>query len=38
MTVVAIAVFVVAYVFIAADRVNNAVVALTGAAAVLVLP
>ncbi|HET9875544.1 MAG TPA: ArsB/NhaD family transporter [Mycobacterium sp.] len=38
MTVFAVAVFVVAYMFIAADRFNNAVVVLTGAAVVVVLP
>ncbi len=38
MTFLAIAVFVIAYAFIAADRVNKTVVALTGAAAVMVLP
>jgi Na+/H+ antiporter NhaD/arsenite permease-like protein len=38
MTVVAIAVFVVAYAFIAADRLNKTLVALAGAAAVAVLP
>ncbi|RAU94136.1 SLC13 family permease [Mycolicibacter senuensis] len=34
----AVAVFVIAYAFIAADRVNKALVALAGAAAVVVLP
>jgi Na+/H+ antiporter NhaD/arsenite permease-like protein len=34
----AVAVFVIAYAFIAADRVNKTVVALTGAAAVVILP
>lgn len=38
MTTVAIAVFVVAYAFIAADRVNKTLVALAGAAAVAILP
>lgn len=38
MTVIAIAVFVLAYAFIAADRVNKTLVALAGAAAVAVLP
>ncbi|MEO6793512.1 MAG: ArsB/NhaD family transporter [Mycobacterium sp.] len=38
MTSLAIAVFVVAYAFIAADRVNKTLVALAGAAAVAILP
>ncbi len=38
MTFIAIAVFVIAYGFIAADRVNKTLVALAGAAAVVVLP
>ncbi|GFG85444.1 ArsB/NhaD family transporter [Mycolicibacter algericus] len=38
MTFFAVAVFVIAYGFIAADRVNKTLVALTGAAAVVILP
>lgn len=38
MTSIAIAVFVTAYLFIAADRVNKTLVALAGAAAVVILP
>lgn len=38
MTFAAVAVFLVAYAFIAADRVNKTLVALAGAAAVVVLP
>lgn len=38
MAFIAVAVFVIAYAFIAADRVNKTVVALTGAAAMVVLP
>ncbi|OBH18826.1 hypothetical protein EHH44_04245 [Mycolicibacter terrae] len=38
MTFLAVAVFLTAYAFIAADRVNKTLVALTGAAAVVILP
>lgn len=38
MMLLAVAVFVIAYGFIAADRVNKTLVALTGAAAVVILP
>lgn len=38
MSVVAVTIFVAAYVLIASDRVNKTMVALTGAAAVVVLP
>jgi len=38
MTVFAVAVFVVAYAFIAADRINKTLVALTGAAVITLLP
>ncbi|MEO8816138.1 MAG: ArsB/NhaD family transporter [Mycobacterium sp.] len=38
MTAIAIAVFVTAYLFIAADRVNKTLVALAGAAAVVIMP
>ena len=38
MAFMAVAVFLIAYAFIAADRVNKTVVALTGAAAVVILP
>ncbi|CAJ1505539.1 ArsB/NhaD family transporter [[Mycobacterium] holstebronense] len=38
MTFIAVAVFLTAYAFIAADRVNKTVVALAGAAAVVILP
>ncbi len=38
MTLIAVAVFLIAYAFIAADRVNKTLVALTGAAAVVILP
>ncbi|WP_024441573.1 MULTISPECIES: ArsB/NhaD family transporter [unclassified Mycobacterium] len=38
MAFIAVAVFLTAYAFIAADRINKTVVALTGAAAVVILP
>ncbi|MEB3030947.1 ArsB/NhaD family transporter [[Mycobacterium] nativiensis] len=38
MTFLAVAVFLTAYAFIAADRINKTLVALTGAAAVVILP
>lgn len=38
MAFIAVAVFLIAYAFIAADRVNKTLVALTGAAAVVILP
>jgi len=38
MAFIAVTVFVIAYAFIAADRVNKTLVALTGAAAVVILP